>query len=532
MSNDAYKGEIVNISNQTYQIRITLYNINSKEPFVVPFSVVNDLVIQEDLVNWWTKGWISIRNDFEAIERGSPYNRQEYLKNFFERNGYFKFRHDARNKLNIRITTLSDDTKINDEDWTMDYDFIIYDVQDMESGSVNSKSRKFYFIDERYQIFSERNIPWSTATHGPASKTGKKISELTDDQRKMNPCSAIASIINTSAANKFSSSESDASTLMVGYSDAGSIDDPDIKLNNIDESLWNIPSNNESDVFYTSPANSTVLDDLDFMLNHAVGKDGDPVFLRFDRFKKTWQLVSLIDYFKKAKQIERVLLNDGIDPLFTGKTAYVSRAQVTPDGNNKIINFFSPKTSIINSYKFSQMSPVDDARLINRPIHKYDFSTGTYNIFSEQNKVTQIYEKIKNAASLGGLFSHSTEGTKPQIWQNINKTKLEGLSIENSFYTQGSNELNVIKMMKDFFFLNQTLYFQNHGLTLRSPGNFIFVDRVDSSDKNTFDDKFLGQWFITKVVHYFSKDQYLTDVYSSKIDGVNNHWDVLDSKQY
>ena len=62
----------------------------------------------------------------------------------------------------------------------------------------------------------------------------------------------------------------------------------------------------------------------------------------------------------------------------------------------------------------------------------------------------------------------------------------------------------MISMLKDFLMLNQALYFNATGLTIRTPGKFLFVDRDSSTaDKNPFDDKFLGQWLITKIVHYF-----------------------------
>jgi len=527
-----YLGEIVNISNQSYQIRITLHNVNTKKPFFVPFSAVNELVIQEDMVNWWTKGWISIQNDFEVIERGShfiktkgPNNDKDNIKE-----GLFNFRQDARNKINIRIATLLD-TKVNEinldeNDWTMDFDFILTEAEDIDTNSVTSKIRKFYLIDERYQMFSERNIPWSTSTHGPASNSGKPPYQLTDKEREMHPNDAIKSIIKTSACNNFASTES--STLFVGFDKKGSIEDPNIPLANINDEMWNTSQSPDSNVFYTSPANCSVMDDLDFMLNHAIGKDGDPVFLRLHRYTKKWELVSLVDYFKGAKQLERLLINDGVEMNAAG---YISRAEFNTS-DPKIINFFSTKASIITNYKYSQMSPVDEMQITNRPIHKYDFSTGTYSIFAQENKAMEVYDKIKSFAKKGNLFSHSKEGSEGQIWGNVNKTKSEGLTIKNSFYNQGTNSLNLIKMIKDFIFLNQCIYFQNNGLTLRSPGNFIFIDKVDSGDKNTFDDRFLGQWLVTKVTHYFSKDAYLTDVYASKIDGVNKHWDIKDNKQY
>jgi hypothetical protein len=523
---DKIDGELVSLRNQLYKIRITMYN-NMDKPVFIPYKVVMGLTIEETIINWWSKGWIILQNDFEVLEKGANPDLFTESKDSYKENNYiYKFRHDGRNKINIRISTVSDDI-LDEKLWTMDYDFIIYDVEDMESINSVKKAKKFYFIDERYQIFSERNIPWSTSTHGDAAKSGTPVWSLPDSQRKMNPCDAIKSIINTASCNSFVTSVKQGE-IKVGYDyEHGSIDKPDIPLNNINNELWNkgyiSPDYN---VFYTSPSNSTVIDDLDFMLNHAVGDKKDPVFLRLSRYDKKWELLSLKDYFFEAKQLEQLLLDDGMDP--TSK-AYVGRASLQKD-NKKIINFTSPRASLIRNYKFSQMAPIDDLRFTNRPIHMFDFSSGTYNIHAKDNKIESFYENFKEICTSGGLYSFSSTSGNGQIWMNINKTKKEGISVENSFLTQGSTILNSVRMAKDMLFLNQSLYFQNEGLTLRTPGNFIFVDKVDSSDKNLFNDKFLGQWFITKVIHYFDQNMYVTDVYSNKFDSSQKHWDVIDKK--
>jgi len=530
---DKINGELVTLRNQLYQIRITMYNHMDK-PVFIPYKVVNGLVIEETMINWWTKGWIILKNDFEVLEKGANLdllttnNPSQPLENHV-----YKFRHDGRNKINIRISTISDD--VDEKLWTMDYDFIIYDVEDMQSVSSFKKEKKFYFIDERYQIFSERNIPWSTSTHNtelrqvPNEILKTPIWQRPDEYRRMNPCDAIKSILNTASCNSFVSSIRQGE-IKVGYDyKNGSIDKPDIPLNTINDDLWTKGNQSQDyNVFYTSPSNSTVMNDLDFMLNHAVGDKKDPVFLSLNRYDKKWQLMSLKDYFINAKQLERLLLDDGVPPV---TTAYVARAPIQGDGK-KIINFTSPRASLLRNYKFSQMAPVDDLRFINRPVHMFDFSTGTYNIYAKDNKVESFYENLKDVCSSGGLYSFAANSGKGQVWMNINKTKTKGISVENTHLTQGPSILNSVRMMKDILFLNQSLYFQNEGLTLRSPGNFIFVDKLDSSDKNVFTDKFLGQWFITKVTHYFDQVMYVTDVYSTKFDGLQSHWDVVDKKTY
>ena len=84
-------------------------------------------------------------------------------------------------------------------------------------------------------------------------------------------------------------------------------------------------------------------------------------------------------------------------------------------------------------------------------------------------------------------------------------------------------------MIKNFMLLTQCLNFKAPGLTARQPGKFIFVD-TDSSDGivSPFEDKFLGQWFLTKVTHHFTKESYSTDVVAVKPDMFRKWFDQLD----
>ena len=529
ISNSNWDGEVVIIRDQSYIFRITLYNTVTKRPLNLPFKLVENLVIEENLSTWWTKGWITIINNFEVIERASDNPLSTDQEQSKEQNAFFAFRHDGRNHINIKIDTVpASNNIIENKNWSMDYDFVVYDVEDIETDSSVLKAKKIYFIDERYQTLAERNIPWSTSTHGSAAESAKQqnipISYLTDVERKMVPNEAIKSIIQTAACNDFTQSSGQQGQVNVGFDKFGSIINPNISLANFDDDNWStINDDPDNLIFYTSPANSTALNDVNSMLSFAKGPDNDPVFLRLGRYNKKWSLVSLSDIFSKSLQIERMSIQDGLEG---GVKAYMPRA-ATFDDSGKILNVFSGRTSIMRNYKFASMAPIDDMRLTNRPVHMMNFSEGIYNIYFEENKIENIFNNITNLGKKG-LYSFNKEYGGNKIWLNINQTKIQGISLENSFLTQGSSDLMMVQMLKDAIFLNQALYFQSDGLTLRQPGTFLFVDRDGSSEINLFDDKFLGQWLINKVVHYFDSTKYVTDVYATKIDGVNKHWDVLD----
>ena len=121
---------------------------------------------------------------------------------------------------------------------------------------------------------------------------------------------------------------------------------------------------------------------------------------------------------------------------------------------------------------------------------------------------------------------------------NVNKTKYTGLMTSNNMVSRRffPKDISYVSMAREFLFLNQALNFTAYGLTLRTPGKFIFIDRaVSTLERNPFDDRFLGQWMMIKVIHMFTKDKYVNDVFATKIDSYNRWFteiDKEDSKYY
>jgi len=536
------------INNQKFYIEIWMYNQldDSKfPPFAVDFYFVKGLAIEENLSTWVARGWIVLSNDFEMFERGSLSKKNLGAKGGDDRKKIeapFLFRSDGRNKISIRIYPISNstdagigstDTELPPEQWEMSYDFVIYDIEDLPTGSSAKKLRKFYFWDERYQLMLERNIEWSTSLYGPnAGNIGSK-----DADRAMPICGlsningqegAIESIIKTAASNESSPS---SPVIMVGSTQGPSgIGQPDIPLNNFNEKNWDSGSK-DSTVQYTSPANSNVIEDINYVFRYAKAKDNSPLFLTFDRYLKQWGLVPLSYYFENAKQnqIERIVLALGEDPL--GTEPRVDRAPM--DQSSNIQNFQSGIASKITSYKLSPMVSLDDMALTNKPLHTYDFSLGQFNITYTGNKITDLTDNMGKMAQ-SGLFGYQNSN---QLLININKTKTLGLNVKNMFQpttyvkdTQGITNLPGIGMQYDFIFLNQSIFFSAPGLTLRTPGKFLFIDReVSTGEYNPFDDKCIGQWMITKVTHLFTKTKYTTDVIANKIDIFHSWWEEVDS---
>lgn len=506
---------LVQIRDQRFHIEVWFYNQTNEEKnpaLAIPFFFVEGLSIEETLMTWSTKGHITLSNDFEIFERGSSENQGKPSP--------FMFRSDARNKIYIKIFPIPNDEgqEFPKDKWEMSYDFIIYDIEDLPTENAGKKLRKFYFWDERYQILLERNIEWST------SKSGGN-----DESRTMSCSDAIKEIIKTASSND--SNPENENKVLIGFEKKN---DNENNTNNQLKSFayfsedWDKGST-ESKVFYTSPANSNVLQDLGYVFSNMQSENNSsPLFLTLDRYHndeniKKWSLIPLYSFFESStkNQIERIVIEDGSSPVVGGQStdSYIERAPINSDLFQSLI------TSRITQYKFSPMVGDDEFLFSNSPIYNYSFSNKQFSVYKESNSVEKFLEKLKDNSK--GLFGF--EKSK-QVLLNINPTKQTGLITKNVFISKNffPKDLSVVRMMKDFLFLNQCLHFTSNGLTLRTPGKVLYVDR-DHSFSNDFDDKFLGQWMITNISHNFTKNSYTNNVVANKIDAFSKLFDEKDS---
>ena len=523
------------IRDQLFYIEIWMYNQLEKfEPFAIPFFFVEGLCIEETIINWVTRGWLVLSNDYEIIERGSlSYKNNETYSEQID--APFMFRSDGRNKISIKIKPINTSNnnvgeELPKEQWEMQYDFVIYDIEDLPTETAARKLRKFYFWEERYQIFLERNIEWSTAIYAKGNSDIERslpVGGLQETSNKAeNVHGAIESIIRAAASNI---SDPFSPNIKIGSKEGPKgINNPDFPLDNFDKENWDAGSP-DSRVFYTSPANSCVLKDLSYVMGSLKASDGSPLFLTLDRYYrddgKKWQLIPMSKFFIDAtkNQVERLLIEDNQDP--TGAPPYQARAPQGEEGT--IRNFQSGIASRILTYKFAPMSSNDDLIFTNTPVHTFDFSNGSFNIGFKGNTVKDLLKNMKTMADKG-LHSYKNE---KQLLMNVNKTKYTGLMTSNNMVSRRffPNDISYVSMAKEFLFLNQAVNFTAYGLTLRTPGKFIFIDRaVSTLERNPFDDRFLGQWMMIKVVHLFTKDRYINDVVATKIDSYNRWFNEID----
>jgi len=521
------------IDDQVYYIDVVIYNqLEDQEPFSVPFFLIDSISIEESLTSFNDRGSISFNIDHDILEKRMPSSSKSP----------FVFRTDGRNKIRIQIFPVFNSSNdgfdltqnsISETDelrkkWEINIDGVVYDVEDIDVVNVKNKIRKFYFYDERYQIFTEKNIEWSSGLDG---RKTEGLQPATIGSLDLDRCCtanyALKSIIEKAGINP------DGTSVRIG---GKTLDAPTgFITTSLFSDEWYSGSFEENKIFYTSPAYSKVLDDINYILPFCGSKTDGPVFLNLTRWEnhgnKNFELYTLKDYFKKAadEQVEHLIVNDGIfDP--NTSLPYITKAPNFDSSETK--NFTSRRASMIESYQFSQMVAADDSRLCNTPYHSFDFSTGSFSVKFTDNKIEDVKDEMTNIGK-SGLYSFQTNADA-HLLMNINRTKKESVMIKNHFSPVqfGPKFLPKNDMMRDLLFLNQSISFVVDGLTIRSPGRFLFIDKFTSNGvPDPFDDRFLGQWMVLKVVHFFKQGLYKTEIVASKIDTFRKIWTV-DDKNY
>jgi hypothetical protein len=525
MSSANKKGDYYQIRDQYYYIEIAMYNqIEGQTPLYVPFFYVDSLKINESLHTWITKGEIVFNSDFEIFARGAQSGDRKIKAPYIDRS-------DGRNRIHIKIYTVDtknvdgnispveDESKFPKKYWEIDHDFVIIDIQDLPVGNAQRKKKMYIFIDERYQILKEKNLEWSS-NMVKAKQLNKSARSLKDNESSIVPNEMLKEFLTIASTNNNTMPK-----INIGFDKNGSIDKPNIPFDKVSESDWDM-GDPENKVHFYPHANSNGIDDLFFILSQCTSSDGFPVILDIGRSSedKEWQLKSLSKIFENAskEQVERLIVEDGLTAeTSTSTPPYIPRAEI--GGESQIKNFTSGIASRITSYNFSPMVAIDDSRILNSPSVVWNEHTGAFKIYKKENTAKKVIEKLKELGQKG-LYTFKNSSQNPQIVINLNKTKTTGQMTKYQSlvgpYSLKTAPLN--QMILDSIFLNQSLSFQCPGLILRTPGKFIFVDRIGASETNPFDDRFLGQWLMVKVTHLFTQSSYDTEVVANKIDSYSS----------
>ena len=524
------KDFVVVLNGQKYYFKITLSNGDKTiSPIELTYFMVEELQIEETLFNWAASASLVLKNEYELLERGYVDSNKKQISK-----SPFIFRHDGRNKVNIRIYPLMTEegifSSILPELNEINYDFVIYGVEDLPSKDQSKKRKKLLLWDERYQHFLERNIQWST--YYVAAELAKTTDTLPDISCKVGL--AIKHLIQTACGESKVPTAEGTKPLKVGWKSSNTLS----LTENINNPTLNVASFNENEAYwdegsddnkitYTSPATYNVLDDLSYLLKYyASSVDltektglGMPGLLRLHRYNKTWSLVGLDQIYAKCVKDGKEAGDDVIEKI---------EIQVQDESNI----FGTPKapifrgssdnfTSKILSYKFVNLKNLDDMSLCNRPSINYNNEKCVWNIHFEKNTVDGVVDSLKKN------FIPKTFSSKdsPGILINNTKDKKTGFMTSPEYVVVQGATASILPrndMISTSIFLNQALEFNSFGATTRTPGKFVNIERSNNTNvNNDFENKFIGQWLLIRVVHTFFGDKYLNNTIGVKFNSFN-----------
>lgn len=490
------------------RFRFGLYLVNPDARAIkIRKGAIEELVIEDDLLEWFHKGHVIFNNPDDVIERVESQLLSESPSDSRVKRTPYRFRGDARDMIYLFMEPhVGDDENaqdLNSDVHTMRFLFSVYAIEDIESPKGKKyKQQKLYFHDYRLQLLREKTLFYSTAKHpqtiGDTKLKSVNITQQSNNDRGKTTGEIIQDIL-TAALPK-----DDTTGQFSAHWEFG-----------------------EDRLFFTSPARNKAIDDLNYVLDRHVSSNkfnNQPCILKLQRQTERWELLPITSYFQRA-------VNDGKSPgpyqseFFT--LSFDSEAEPTeipPESktfgygqSDQIINYHFPDISIIEDYTFSEINGVDCQEILNSVcVHRYDEKTKQFSIDVKSGNVDMIHKDFQSLfidKTIGdggsGYTSWLTDNTRSE---NLN------MSVESSWSPNQTPSLTMgrNKKLLAALLLGNSIQFKVKGLVARRAGLWIAIDRPNNYIDSEYDAKVLGQYFVTRVVHRITSSGYNNTVMGVK----------------
>lgn len=525
---DIYSSSIRNkIDNVNFKYFVYLVNADGVYVGLTTDSV-ELLQISDNILEYSSYGTLIFKNDNDAIERSNLTKNLTKKENYFARQpknvenlfSEFFFRNDCRDYVIVYIEPEYTDLATNEtnEDLipfiTLRHVFSVIDNEDIISEDDQStKFKKLSLVDISLELFREKNIDFSTANLVPDIDN---VTQVDDGDRAILTGDALKSIIKMGVTE-------------------GSLGETSFKDENLFSSFWD---NGTTGIFYTSPGEYNVLDDIEYLLERhtSANEPFDRCLLRKNRFFGTWSLISLKDYFKNAIRqtdesssggqyhIETIYLGAPGDNINDTKNSLFSRTPTIPVHNETIGEY-----SMVDDFKFFNMNGIDNQRdIITTAVHSYELNQKQFQIDLSNNNITKSLDTyfenyVKGSSS--NTFPLFLANNKTQINSNIfvNSLRKYNINFKNVFSINDKEPDQRLGMgrnaiLTNAIFKNNAVELDLQGLTFRAAGKFFSFNRTKNIPQGKFDDKVFGTYFLVDVQHIFSGG-----TYKNKIIGVKTY---------
>ena len=488
-------------NNQDYFFTVRLFN--GVNDVYLTNTAWDDLVLEDNLFDIFVKGSITMNNPYNILERSTNEANQNIGQKL---NLEYKFRNDGRDTLYLSIKPKTDNQldiagiNLEDSRWLIELEMVIYDVQDLPSSDSSAKKKRLYFWEKTYQMMSEKDSEFSTATTGDnATKQGQD--QANDDDRSISTGDALAALLQNDPL--FGQYVTDTSSKNWNKGDTTNL------------------------LFYTSPVGSKFINDLMYIYDSHVASSAEgyqPCLLKLERAQtkgrvKQFSLKTIEQYFKQAGTTDPGQYQ--IEHFFIRESDEQNKAPIikkTPLSTSQTIEIKADEFNLVRDYRLVDLAGGDYANnLANRRIVSYNSSDRQMNIEAKLHSATEwktfFNERIKpNVLVSSGITSDRLPVT-PYIENGLNTiTEFSTRPTDAGRLIAGRN-----KILKYYLFSNLCIAITTRGLTHRQPGRFFGLSKQSLNDKE-YDHKLEGQYFITSVKHHFSNTErgYYTEILGVK----------------
>lgn len=501
-----FENNTVYYNNQKYEFNIIFSNLQGNNVRLNPAGLVS-LEIEEDSREWYKRAVLTINNPKNVLEyrpsASTPLNQ------------YYKFRNDGRDLVYIEFKPVNDslintpNIDIDYDVWGMKYLFSVYDKKEIQTGdSLLEKQLRLYLWEFEYQVMAEANLDWSTNELLP---TNIIPSQATDEQKRVLTGLAMKSLITRALASystpKFSQE-------------------------------WDPGS---SKIFYTSYANSTAKEDLEYLYKKFVssqsGTDGglDPGILSRTRYNQIWMLRSFTNIFSKAisksgatataGELQREILtlaSQGSNTETNSEALFNLPVSPFTSSKYKNTNYKDPVRSVITNIQFVDMAAYDNMyEMITTPCYGVNTKDKVLSVDFEVNDIENVKKYITN-----NYTQKFKTFSTPDTLLTLNKAKLNSRAIRN-IYSYAPNKIDRLADSRNFLlygalFLNTSLNFTVPGSPLRQATSFLSVENDSRGNRDEFRNKLLGQWFVYRVIHKFTQGSYTNNITAVRVHANDN----------
>lgn len=541
----------VNYNGLDYKIELYLdnsgnFDVKKKNQFFINPQAVINMVFEDSLNDWVVNGSLTFMYIPEGLaknfkqQRDTGQSQKTQIDGAIE-NGktlsQYEFRGDGYDMLRVCLKPVPSNAqtskfpdalliKESDTNWILSFLFSIYEIEDLSDmpqlkGPMSSYTRlmRLSFHDVRYQLLKTTNLEYSTA----ASPEKEIVPDLANGTLGVLPTSkAMLEILNKALADNEQVAK--GLTSLEFYQLPGDSD-------------WD--SSSESKIFYTSPAEYTAADDLDYLYGNHIGPKipntdiNDFCVLHGKRSSTVGGLdkiclTPLSQIFEKATS--KNAANAGelqLEHFFV--TTHTSQDEELgpsaqykapdPRTNTSVLKTF--KYGQIVSYNFVDMSPQINSNVFTTtPVYSVDIGKRQFNIQFKNNNVLTARKTIAEGY-IKHLYKGQASNLEDLFLPIIHNSKADR-SVFPTFSLNGDNEKvrqrnGIHHLMYTGLFQNSCICFKTLGLTLREPGTFIGIDKTLGTLSNDFTNKIYGQYLVVKVNHVFEQGAFLNVIWAVKI---------------